>query len=144
MFRNIFERSRRRGAQAVEFALTAPILVILIAGTVDYGWYFHHRIVLTDAVAQAAKAASFEVDNPGTVASAVANDVWTASGQFTGTVNSTTVLSGTAPDEIVTVTGTAQYTCLFCLLPMTANGVSYDVSNQTASLSHTAVQRYQR
>lgn len=144
MFRNIFERSRRRGAQAVEFALTAPILVILIAGTVDYGWYFHHRIVLTDAVAQAAKAASFEVDSPATIASAVANDVWTASNQFPGTVSTNTVISGVSPDEIVTVTGTAQYTCLFCLLPMTANGVSYDGSTQSAGISHTAVQRYQR
>lgn len=142
MFRNFFKRSRRRGAQAVEFALTAPILIILVAGTVDYGWFFHHRIVLVDAVAQGAKAASFEDTSVANIADAVANDVWTAAG-FDTTVTVNAVISGTSPDEIVTVTGTAQYTCLFCLLPMTVNNVSYDLDKNAQTMTHVAVQKYQ-
>ena len=31
---------RRRGANTIEFALTLPVFVVLLAAVVDYGWYF--------------------------------------------------------------------------------------------------------
>ncbi len=33
-------RSSRRGATAVEFAIVAPVLLLLTFAVVDYGWYF--------------------------------------------------------------------------------------------------------
>lgn len=34
------KRSNRRGASAVEFALIMPVLIALVMGLVDYGWFF--------------------------------------------------------------------------------------------------------
>ncbi|MGH2686892.1 MAG: TadE family protein, partial [Actinomycetota bacterium] len=43
--RHAVSRSRRArgdgGASAVEFALVAPLLFLLIAGTIEFGWAFH-------------------------------------------------------------------------------------------------------
>ncbi len=35
-----FTRSGRSAGVAVEFGLTLPVLLVLLAGVVDYGWYF--------------------------------------------------------------------------------------------------------
>ncbi len=42
---------RPRGSVAVEFALTLPVLLLLLVGVVDYGWYF----LIQGAVQNAAK-----------------------------------------------------------------------------------------
>jgi len=33
------KRFTRRGSTAIEFALTLPILVVILAGVLEYGWY---------------------------------------------------------------------------------------------------------
>lgn len=36
-------RRERRGANAVEFALTVPFMILLLGGVFDYGFYFTNR-----------------------------------------------------------------------------------------------------
>lgn len=47
---------RRRGAAAIEFALTLPILVTLAAGVADYGVYLTQAMNVQDAVREAGRA----------------------------------------------------------------------------------------
>ncbi len=43
-------QGRRRGGNAVEFALVTPVLVMMLMGIVEYGWYFsQHQSVVTAA-----------------------------------------------------------------------------------------------
>lgn len=51
-------RSRRRGANAIEFALILPVLVALMSGVVDYGYMFAVRYVAGAAVEEAARVGS--------------------------------------------------------------------------------------
>ncbi len=43
----------RRGAEAVEFALILPILVLLVFGSIDYGLYFWQQARATNAILSA-------------------------------------------------------------------------------------------
>jgi len=45
------------GSVAVEFSLLLPTLLIIIFISIEYGWYFTNRLILTDAVYTGAKAA---------------------------------------------------------------------------------------
>lgn len=44
------QRVERRGANAIEFALTLPVFLVLIMGIIDYGFYFGGQAVLDAAV----------------------------------------------------------------------------------------------
>lgn len=46
------------GAAALEFALTVPLLLALLLGGLDYGFYLVQRIALTQAVGEGARAAA--------------------------------------------------------------------------------------
>lgn len=68
-------KNGRRGANAIEFALTAPILFTLILAIFDYGWYFAHRILLENATGHAARVAALSMSD---LALTGATDVATA------------------------------------------------------------------
>ncbi|MCO4744941.1 MAG: pilus assembly protein [Proteobacteria bacterium] len=51
-----FRAKRRRGAAAVEFAVTFPILLLLTFGIIEYGWMFHEYNQLHTALRDAARA----------------------------------------------------------------------------------------
>lgn len=57
-------RSRSRGATAIEFALTLPVLVALLTTTMDYGWYFLQEYQFATALGKAARSGSFETPGP--------------------------------------------------------------------------------
>ena len=67
-------RSRRpdTGASAVEFALLAPVLFLILFGIIDYGIWFADAISLRQAVRDA--CASGSVENFGTSCSATVTD----------------------------------------------------------------------
>lgn len=46
----------QRGAVAVEFALVLPLLLLLLLGMMDYGWYFFCRLSVTNAAREGARA----------------------------------------------------------------------------------------
>jgi Flp pilus assembly pilin Flp len=43
------------GASAVEFALVLPILIVLLFGVIDYGWWFGETLGLRSGVREAAR-----------------------------------------------------------------------------------------
>ncbi|WP_439569483.1 TadE/TadG family type IV pilus assembly protein [Sphingopyxis sp.] len=49
-----------RGTALVEFALTAPVFLLLLLGIIDYGWKYYAQHVLQGAVSNAARAATLE------------------------------------------------------------------------------------
>jgi uncharacterized membrane protein len=68
---------RTRAAVTVEFALTLPVLLMLLAGVLDYGWYFFVQVGVQSAAADAVRMgvdADGGVD-PGTLAESAASDV---------------------------------------------------------------------
>lgn len=46
----------RRGGAALEFALCAPILLLVLGGMVEWGWYFSQQILVEGAARDAARA----------------------------------------------------------------------------------------
>ncbi|SEH16776.1 TadE-like protein [Sphingopyxis sp. YR583] len=62
MIRALFRRLRRnkRGAAMVEFALTAPVFLLILLGIFDYCWQMYAQQVLQGAVAKAGRDATLE------------------------------------------------------------------------------------
>jgi Flp pilus assembly protein TadG len=50
-----FRRRDQQGAAAVEFALIMPILLVLLFGIIQYGWYFYAMQAGSSAVGDAAR-----------------------------------------------------------------------------------------
>lgn len=126
---------KRRGANAVEFALTLPVIIFILSGVVDYGYFLHLQYNMINAVTQGARAGVTtdrpEVSGdpvPKTVAETVAKDVWTAA-NLPGFPTVTATESGTAPNIQLQVVGTVEFVELVGVLPTPAN------------ITHTAVMR---
>lgn len=49
-------RRRERGAAAVEFAIVLPLLVAILCGTIDWGYYFFTREVVINAARHGARS----------------------------------------------------------------------------------------
>lgn len=50
----------RRGANAIEFAMIAPVLVMMIAGITDYGWYFWREALLINGLRESVRAGGLQ------------------------------------------------------------------------------------
>lgn len=53
---------RSRGAAALEFALVLPILLMLVFGTIDFGYMINRTTVLNNAAREGAREAIFNPD----------------------------------------------------------------------------------
>jgi hypothetical protein len=49
-------RFRRRGASHIEFALVAPVLILVTFAIVEYGWMFYQRAFVLDAARRGCRA----------------------------------------------------------------------------------------
>lgn len=58
LFRNL--RRDQRGNAVTEFALTAPMFLIIILGIMDFSWQYYARLELQGVVNAAARAATLE------------------------------------------------------------------------------------
>lgn len=54
---NIFKTENQRGVAAVEFAIVLPILVILLAGIIEFSLLLYNQQVITNASREGARAA---------------------------------------------------------------------------------------
>lgn len=52
------DERRSRGQSMVEMALTFPVLLLIMAGTLEVGWYFNTYLTLLDATREAARYAA--------------------------------------------------------------------------------------
>ncbi len=132
--------SARRGSNAIEFALMLPILVVLLAGLADFGWWINQDLLLTDVVRDAARAGTAAGSNTAVaVATArvasgcLANQI---PGACTAVVNLSAIPAGPTPyvppggtlppQQWLTVSVTAPYNSIVGLAP----GVPVELSAQ--------------
>lgn len=54
------QRTESPGASAVEFALVLPLLVLLVMGIIDWGFYFYSEQIVVNAAREGARAGSLE------------------------------------------------------------------------------------
>lgn len=55
----------QRGAAAVEFALVAPLLLLLVFGIISYGYMLSFRQAVSQSAAEGARAAAVTLSTPG-------------------------------------------------------------------------------
>jgi len=123
-------RTGRRGNQAIEFALLTPVLLALVAATIDWGWFWHAKFHLINALHVGARSAAMtEADNspgPLVVATSVASTTFVESGVSVNP-SFTAGFSGTDPDAMIWVEGTTPFTALVGFIP-TPSAVEHTVT----------------
>jgi Flp pilus assembly protein TadG len=109
-FRNLVKNER--GQSAVEFALVLPILIIILLGIIEFGWFLNAKITITSAAREGARVYAIHGGDPTTVGSkvnqAVANTLSsTTVHQLSGSPFLSPITPGTAGIKMaeVTVTG---------------------------------------
>jgi Flp pilus assembly protein TadG len=114
-------RRARRGGAAIEMALTAPILLSMAAGVVEWGWYMNQQVTVIQAVRDAARAGALaEADaeaDPASVALARIEDRMAEIG-FDPTQSSVTAtVSDSSVGQVLTVSAVVLYPGLLGLVP---------------------------
>lgn len=71
MIRTRLRRRGDRGAAAVEFALVMPLLLAVLSGILDYGFYFNNSISVRQGVREAARQGVVQTAAAGSCASQV-------------------------------------------------------------------------
>ena len=138
MRRHDDSRDRQRGVAAVEFALVLPLLLILVMGAIDWGWFFFIDQVVTNCAREGARAGTVLAPPPTSTAAQAQDAAQAASLAFLqrahfaqqGVVASYTTVNGT---DAISVTVTYPAGSLTGLL-----------SNVMPATAHaTAVMRWQ-
>lgn len=65
-------RPARAGGAAMEFALTLPVLMILLGGVIEWGWFLHREVGVIQAVRDGALAGALTERGADPAAAAVA------------------------------------------------------------------------
>lgn len=115
-------RNTRRGSQAVEFALVLPVLLLLTAGIVDYGWFYSNQLAMINAAREGGRAgAAADPADGQDYCTEAENRVIAAllDAGITATATDVTAsTSGADPDIMLTVFVSRPYTGLFSLVPV--------------------------
>ena len=101
-------RREETGQTLVEFALVAPLLLIILFGIIQFGIAFKHSIALTDAVRTGARKATVSRTAADPV-SATQSAVLGAASDLDGSKVKVTVSSSWTPGANVTVSATYPY-----------------------------------
>lgn len=113
-------RRCRSGSNAVEFALTLPVIIFILSGVVDYSYYFHLQYNMINAVAQGVRAgveADPIDDDPIDIAQQVADAVWDAA-ELQGAPTFVADWGVTTPpDRTLVLTGEMNFVNLVGVLP---------------------------
>jgi Flp pilus assembly protein TadG len=103
--------TEQEGAALVEFALVAPLLLVIVAGIVDFGFLFQRYEVVTNAAREGARLGSLPgyvtcaATNPGTTAAtAAAVDTRVRAYVQQGLALTTAQMTGVMPTGAVVVT----------------------------------------
>lgn len=113
-------KNGRRGSNAIEFALTLPMVVMLLTGIMDYGFYFSQQQVVVHAARAGARRAAVsdpETENASEVAKAEVARVLEGGG-VTGAAQVGVAFGGVSPNATVTVDVKVDYNGLAGLIPI--------------------------
>jgi Flp pilus assembly protein TadG len=123
--------AQQRGVAAIEFALVLPLLLVLLLGTIDYGWYFFVEQQTTIAAREAARAAStYPGACPNTAGQTAARSTATARmqtfnfGAFTTVTTTCSTLAGGDPEIAASVQVLFPQLTGFTLIPLPKEGDS--------------------
>ena len=116
------QRRQRRGSNIIEFALLLPVFWLIIAGSMDLGWYLTHQAALDDAVNRGCRAGALvdpgdsEVNVDGVVTGAelgmLAAMARSPAGECDGDCDMTVELFGDPPQRSIQCTATRPFTPL--------------------------------
>lgn len=112
---------RERGANLVEFALIAPLLLAILFGIIDFGWILSQHQDVRHGTREAARLAAVSTADGATMASSVCNAMQTSSGatitfgRGAATVGSTATVTVVAP--VGTLTGFSRLPFVGALYP---------------------------
>lgn len=99
--------SSERGQSAVEFALVLPLLLVLLLGIIEFGWFLNAKITITGAAREGARHYAIHKNDTAGVEEIVDNYL-NPTIVSTSTVTASTADSTTTPVvkmAVVTVTG---------------------------------------
>src|SRR5262245_45091121 len=113
-------RRKQRGAVAVEFALVLPLLLVLVLGMMDYGWYFYCSLSSTNAAREAARAGTTVPGGDGARARTTAIDYLSSAGLGKQPVSVT--VSVAAGPTTVTVDVNMHFAPLVGFVPLPSDG----------------------
>jgi Flp pilus assembly protein TadG len=124
-----FVKRTRRGNQAIEFALVMPVLLAVVAGTIDWGFFWHAKFHLVNSVHVGARSAAVTGadDDPLGVATSVASTTFDESGLSLMQPVFTSGHQGADPDIMVWVTAVATFEPFIGFIPTPA-GVEHTVT----------------
>ena len=128
-------RHRQRGAALVEFALVLPLLLVMVLGAIDWGWYFFIDQLVTNAAREGARSGTMlpptSSDSDAAAAALSASNNYLTSVQLKATgvaATTVTVTTASGPTKAVQVTITYPVGSLTgfltTLVPTNAVGVS--------------------
>lgn len=102
-------RANRRGSSAIEFALLMPVLLAILGGILEYGWFFYQQSALMDAARVAVRAGGMtETDPEGTAVEALKAEAEVL-GIPTDSADLTAVLEPSGEANILILSGTVPY-----------------------------------
>jgi uncharacterized membrane protein len=110
----------RRGAQAVELALTLPLFAVILSGVADYGWYFRQQFQIVQVAQVGARtAASTDADDaPALAGEAALAESLAAYGFDAGGAAPSCELRGSAPDIEASCAVVLPFVALVGLVPV--------------------------
>lgn len=110
----------RGGAVAVEFAITLPVLMVLLVGVIEWGWHLHRRVAVVQAVRDGALAGCV-VQDP-TEAESIAVERTEAALDAAGFTSADATVEANssveATGDVITVSASVPYTSIFKLVPV--------------------------
>ena len=130
MFR-LFRRDREKGAALVEFAIVVPLLVLLLIGIMEAGWFFGQAVEVRNAAREGARLAVVDYPVPGDEIE-IRNE--TCSRAALSEDRASVSLSYDAAEDAVAVTVKQTYASLTGVIPHFGGNV----------IESTVVMRYER
>ena len=122
---------KRRGANAVEFALITPVLLYVLFGTMEYSWFFLNQILLDAAASEGARTAA--VTHPdfdaGALGVTAAEDYWDLMNLPIEPIFSTSSTTS-ADNDLITITGELTYDGLFGGFVKTPASINVNVTTR--------------
>jgi len=142
-------RDRQAGASMPEFALSFPVIILMIAFLIDAGLYLFQNALLTDATAALNRQITTALGQRDTLSNASCGELKAMARSVKGSVTSATAVlykdmefdlqllsSNPSPYRLVTLFGTFTFRCLSCKF--------FDIAGVGLPIVSTSVQVIER